>query len=182
MWPSGRRPLGKRESRTNSGRVRSSSLDSVNREPLQRVSTGLICSDKHHTPQFQGDVLVRAAERVDGRASTCLRHLSNDTRRASGRCHDVSERLERAVTFTVGRRGLSVVDVLAARSVLGVARECGFGLGSGCSSGRGRGLGEGRRGSKCRRRLVSWRVARFVGLLVGVARREVERREGRRVR
>ena len=34
MWPSGRRPLGKSERRTNSGRVRSSSRERVKREPL----------------------------------------------------------------------------------------------------------------------------------------------------
>lgn len=34
IWPSGRRPLGKRERRTNSGNVSSSSLESVNFVPL----------------------------------------------------------------------------------------------------------------------------------------------------
>ena len=34
IWPSGRRPLGKRDRRTNSGRVRSSSRDNVKRVPL----------------------------------------------------------------------------------------------------------------------------------------------------
>jgi len=34
MCPSGRRPFGNRDKRTNSGRVRSSSRDSVNRVPL----------------------------------------------------------------------------------------------------------------------------------------------------
>jgi hypothetical protein len=133
-------------------------------------------------PQLQGDIFVRTPEGVDWRPGARLGHLSNDTRGASCRCHHVGERGERAVSFTIGRRRFSVVDVLAIGPVFGVAWERSLGLSSGNSSGRGRRLGEGRRGSKGRRGLVLRSVARLVALVVGVSRREVERREGRGIR
>jgi hypothetical protein len=140
----------------------------------------------HNVPQFQSDVLIRTAECVDWRPYACLRHLSNDTRGASCGRHEVGERVEWAVSFAIGRRWLSVVDILAAGTVFGVAWKCGLGLGS--SSGSGRGSGRGRRrsewwrGSKGRRRFVLRCFTSLVALLVRVAGREIERGEGRRVR
>jgi hypothetical protein len=133
-------------------------------------------------PQLQGDALVRTTKCVDWRPGACLGHLSDDTRGASCRRHDVRERVEWAVSFAIGRRRLSVVEVLAVGPVFGVAWERSLGLSNSGSSGRGRRLGEGRRGSKGRRGLVRGGVARLVALVVGVSRREVERREGRGMR
>lgn len=187
MWPSGRRPLGNSDRRTNSGSVRSSSLESVKRVPLPRL-LALVHTDSQGCgilPQFQRDVLVRStAERVYRWPGTRLRDLGDDARGASGRRHDVGERVEWAGAFAVGRRWFSVVDVFSGRAVLGVTRERGLGLSDGGCSCRGRGLGEGRRGSSKRRRgVVLLGVARLVALLTGsVSRREVEGGEGRRVR
>jgi hypothetical protein len=133
-------------------------------------------------PQLQGDVFVRTTKSVDWRPCTCLRHLSDDTRGASCGCHDVRKRIERAVSFTIGRRGFSVVEVLAVGAVFGVAWERRLGLSNGSSSGRGRGFGKGRRGSKGGRGLFLRSFTRLVALVVGVLRREVERREGRGMR
>jgi hypothetical protein len=64
--------------------------------------------------------------------------------------------------------------VLATGAVFSVAREGSLSLGNSGGSGGRRGLGEGRGSSKGRRGLVA--------RLVGVARREVERGEGRGMR
>jgi len=60
-------------------------------------------------PQLQRNVLVGAAQCVDGRASTRLGHLGDDARGTSSGSHDVGEGLERTGAFAVGRGRLAVV-------------------------------------------------------------------------
>lgn len=108
-----------------------------------------------------------------------LRDLSNDTRGAACRCHDVGERLERARSFAVGRRGFSVVEVLAAGAVLSVARESSLGLSDGVGCSGRRRLAKGRGSRECRRG-VAVRVRCGVGM-ARAGRGEVKRRERRRM-
>jgi hypothetical protein len=104
-----------------------------------------------------------------------LRDLSNDTRGTSCGRHDVRERLERAESFTVGRRRFTVVDILAAGSVLGVAWERRFGLCDGVGCGRRGWFGERRCGCEGRRRVALCSLfTGLVAVLVGGLGREVE--------
>lgn len=136
------------------------------------------------SPELQRDVLVGAGatQRVDRRTPARLGHLGDDARGTACRSHHVVERLEGAGSFAVRRRRLSVVEVLAAGAVLGVARKGSLGLRSSSSGSRRRGLGEGRGGGEGWRGVVLDGVAGLVACLDSARGREVERREGRRVR
>lgn len=128
MWPSGRRPLGKSDSRTNSGRVRSSSRERVKREPLNFVSKAirLDLRDRKGIPQIETDVFIGSGvEGVDGWGSA-LRDLGDDARGTSGLSHEVGEAGERTGAFGVGWRRLAVVGSFGGR--FGVGRESGLGL------------------------------------------------------
>lgn len=59
MWVSGNRPLGKRDRRTNSGSVRSSSRERVKRVPLDGYQYGrCVVVAVQGIPQVQRDILV----------------------------------------------------------------------------------------------------------------------------
>lgn len=121
MWPSGKRPFGNKESRTNSGSVSSSSRDKTNRVPLILTLAAHRAHDyrdRVNVPQVHGDGLVGAniSEGADGRAA--LLHLGDDARSSSGGSHHICERAKGSVIlFRVCGRRFGVV-VLGARAAL----------------------------------------------------------------
>jgi hypothetical protein len=99
MWPSGNRPLGNNDSRTNSGNVNNSSRERTNLVPLyaKSIHQHMFSIRRHDSPFLQsdinlpkvhGDCLIGAdiSNRVDRRST--LLHLGDNTRRSTSGGHD----------------------------------------------------------------------------------------------